>query len=84
MHSFKTSILLSADSERRRNPAQQMITQLPTTTLKQNIPDRSFNRHVAWYEKILPQYRKKIDSYKLWKLTKLLNGNNPKKAQTVL
>ena len=46
MHSYRNSIVLSADSERRWNPAWQMIAQLPTTKLKQNLPDRSFNRHV--------------------------------------
>ena len=43
--SYKISIVLSADSERRWNPAQQMITHLHTTKLKQNLPDSGFNRH---------------------------------------
>ena len=33
-------------SERRWNLAQQMKTQLPTTKPKQNLPDRSSNRHM--------------------------------------
>ena len=45
IHSCRNSIVLSADSERRWNPALQMITQLSTTKPKQNLPDSSSNRH---------------------------------------
>ena len=84
MHSCRNFTVLPADSERRWNPAQQMKTQLPTTKPKQNLPDRSSNRHVLLGMKKTSSLNMEKDTGKLWELTKLLNGEIPEKAQTVL
>ena len=84
MHSCRNFTVLPADSERRWNPAQQMKTQLPTKKQKQNLPDRSSNRHVLLGMKKTSSLNMEKDTGKLWKLTKLLNGEIPEKAQTVL
>ena len=78
----KNSTVLSAESGRRLNLAPQMTTQLPTTKEKQNLSDTFQQTRSVGYENLY-SLNMENDSYKPRKLTKLLNGDSPEKAQTV-